>query len=43
MESYPILRGIGIGIATFVLVGFRLGLFRYLWEKLTDYLARPED
>jgi len=43
MEAHPILKGIGIAVAIIILVGIRLGLFRYIFEKLTDRMARPED
>jgi hypothetical protein len=43
MDQHPILKGIGLATAIIVLAGFRLGLFRYLFEKITDRMARPED
>ncbi len=43
MDQYPILKGVAIAVVIVVLVGIRLGLFRYIFEKITDYMARPED
>jgi hypothetical protein len=43
MDAHPILKGVGIAVAIIVLVGIRLGLFRYIFEKITDRMARPED
>jgi hypothetical protein len=40
MDQHPILKGTGIAVA---IVGIRLGLFRYIFEKITDRMARPED
>ena len=43
MDQHPILKGVGIAIAIIIPVGIRLGLFRYIFEKITDRMARPED
>jgi len=43
MDAHPILRDIGIAVTFIILVGIRLGLFRYIFEKITDRMARPED
>jgi len=43
MDAHPILKGIGIAVTIIILVGIRLGLFRYIFEKITDRMARPED
>jgi hypothetical protein len=43
MDQHPILKGIAITVVIVVLVGSRLGLFRYIFEKITDRMARPED
>jgi len=43
MDANPILKGIGIAVTIIILVGIRLGLFRYIFEKITDRMARPED
>ncbi len=43
MDHHPILKGIGIAVGIVVLVGIRFGLFRYIFDKITDYMARPED
>jgi hypothetical protein len=36
MDAHPILKGMGIAFAIIILVGMRLGLFRYIFEKITD-------
>ena len=41
MDAHPILKGIGIAVAIIILVRIRLGLFRYIFEKITDRMARP--
>jgi hypothetical protein len=43
MDALPILKGIGIAVAIIILVGIRLGLFRYIFEKIIDRMACPED
>jgi len=43
IDAHPILKDIGIAVAIIILVGIRLGLFRYIFEKITDRMARPED
>ena len=43
MDAHPILKGIAIAFVIIFLVGMRLGLFRYIFEKITDRMARPED
>jgi|KBSMisStandDraft_5_1062788.scaffolds.fasta_scaffold7614679_1 hypothetical protein len=43
MDTHPILEGIGIALVIIILAGIRLGLFRCIFEKITDRMARPED